>query len=128
MLKEKASNTALVVDDSSFSRDFIARILESLEVIVETAKDGCEAFEKIKQREYNLVISDLNMPQMDGLQLLKKVKSHRPNTHFIVVSAQCQGKLRQDLIAEGSDRVFAKGEVRNLRRYLKARLGPLASI
>ena len=73
----------LVADDSSMARAFIKRTLEmvcSEDVEVIEARDGEDAFAQMKAQQPDLLITDLNMPVMDGASLLKRVKSS-PRLH-----------------------------------------------
>lgn len=77
----------LIVDDSKTARMFIRRCLEISgfqEADFEEAENGMVAIESLKKNPADLVVSDLNMPQMDGEELLKKIKSS-PRLHDIPV-------------------------------------------
>jgi two-component system, chemotaxis family, chemotaxis protein CheY len=69
----------LIVDDSAAIRKILQRVLSQTNLplgkIVE-AGDGREALEAIKQAKVDLILSDINMPNMDGLQLLSELKSN----------------------------------------------------
>ncbi len=77
----------LIVDDE----DNIRLILESVFVDaghqVETAKDGLQALEKMKQFRAEVVLLDKNMPQMDGLKVLQQIKKFYPNTVVVMITA-----------------------------------------
>ena len=67
----------LIVDDFSTMRRIIRNILKQLEFInVEEAEDGSVALEKLKDADYDLLITDWNMPNMTGLDLLKEVRAN----------------------------------------------------
>ncbi len=67
----------LIVDDFSTMRRIIRNILKQLEFInVEEAENGSAAFEKLKDADYDLLITDWNMPNMTGLDLLKEVRAN----------------------------------------------------
>ena len=67
----------LIVDDFSTMRRIIRNILKQLEFInVEEAEDGSVAFEKLKDADYDLLITDWNMPNMTGLDLLKEIRAN----------------------------------------------------
>ena len=67
----------LIVDDFSTMRRIIKNILKQLEFInVEEAEDGSVAFEKLKDADYDLLITDWNMPNMTGLDLLKEIRAN----------------------------------------------------
>ena len=63
----------LVVDDEKVIREILADFLSMEGYVVHTVEDGVAALEELKQRSYNLVISDLKMPNMGGLELLAKI-------------------------------------------------------
>lgn len=65
----------LVVDDSKFFRELILDVLKPLEATLLTAADGVEALEIIRRERPDLVLLDLNLPRMDGYQLIREVKS-----------------------------------------------------
>jgi two-component system chemotaxis response regulator CheY len=74
----KNGKKILVVDDSSLMRSFAKGSLERLKLNnVTEAGDGVEALVELKKAKYDLILSDLNMPNMDGLELLKAVRSDR---------------------------------------------------
>jgi two-component system chemotaxis response regulator CheY len=69
----------LIVDDSAAIRKILQRVLRQAEVPVGDlleAGDGLEAIEVLKTRQVGLILSDINMPNMDGLQLLSELKAH----------------------------------------------------
>ncbi len=70
------STTILVVDDSATVRKFVALSLEMQGFSVVQAADGSDALEKLAQQEVSLVITDLNMPQMDGLELVASLREN----------------------------------------------------
>jgi two-component system, NtrC family, response regulator AtoC len=77
----------LVADDEPGLREFIADALELDEHDVVTAPDGKAAAKLLDERSFELVITDLKMPGMDGLALLRKVKAEQPETEVIVMTA-----------------------------------------
>lgn len=85
----KDSLKVMVVDDMSTSRGLILQALEELKVKnVDFRKDGASALQTLVANPVHLVISDYNMPEMDGLGLLQKLRENR-NTQrigFILIS------------------------------------------
>jgi two-component system chemotaxis response regulator CheY len=66
----------LIVDDFSTMRRIVKNLLRQLGYEnIEEAEDGAQAYSKLKSGNYGFVISDWNMPNMDGLELLKKIRS-----------------------------------------------------
>jgi DNA-binding NtrC family response regulator len=78
----------LVVDDEAPVRDMIKKGLSQMGGYnVEVAKNGLEAIEKIEKDVFDLVLTDLKMPEMDGLELLKTLKGIRPEVMVILLTA-----------------------------------------
>ncbi|MFD0699592.1 sigma-54-dependent transcriptional regulator [Myroides pelagicus] len=78
----------LIVEDESSIRRVLKKILEeeSSSYQVDVAEDGEEGLEKIKAEDYDLVISDIKMPKMDGEELLVAAKKLKPETVFVMIS------------------------------------------
>src|SRR5437867_3505210 len=68
----------LVAEDSPSGRKQLQQLLESqLGVVVETVANGSEALEALSERPYSIVITDLKMPHLDGMQLIEEVQKRR---------------------------------------------------
>src|SRR5690349_17342852 len=76
----------LVVDDEKFIRDIIADFLGMEGYIVRTAEDGTSAVNELERARYDIVISDLKMPKMGGLDLLKEVSRTHPDTLTVIMT------------------------------------------
>jgi DNA-binding NtrC family response regulator len=77
----------LVVDDESSQRSALASIIERWGYKVETASDGVEALRKLQTFEADVLVTDLNMPNMDGKALLAEARKSWPNVPAIVLTA-----------------------------------------
>lgn len=77
----------IIIDDEKNIRDALRDILEYEGYEVDEAKDGEDALEKIKNNDYQVALCDINMPKMDGLELLLKVGKTGSDTQFVMVSA-----------------------------------------
>jgi len=78
----------LVVDDEASIREMLQKGLSQMgEFNVETAQNGAEAIEKIGKEIFDLVLTDLKMPEMDGLELLKNIKGTKPEVMVILMTA-----------------------------------------
>ncbi|MCH5332335.1 MAG: chemotaxis-specific protein-glutamate methyltransferase CheB [Agathobacter sp.] len=78
----------LVIDDSALVRRVLCDIINSDNNFqaIDSCRDGLEAYEVLKQKRYDAVILDVNMPRMDGLQLLEKLKKDGIKVTAVVVS------------------------------------------
>lgn len=77
----------LVVDDEKEIRDSLSLILGEAGYEVDTASDGAEGFRKILERNFDVLITDLEMPEMKGLEWIEKVVSTSPMTAIIIITA-----------------------------------------
>jgi len=80
--------TVLVVDDEPHIKDFLGELLEFQGLKALKAADGMEAWQIFQSSpEIDLVVSDIAMPKMNGLDLLKKIKENRPQLPVILITA-----------------------------------------
>ena len=85
----------LVVDDDPYMRTSLMDCLVSCGYAVETAIDGADALGKFRRGVYEMVITDIRMPKMGGLDLLKAVKGQAPETPVIVITAYDSDTARE---------------------------------
>ena len=91
----------LIVDDSASIRKILQRVLKQTDLPFgefQEAGDGTEAVAILEKRSFGLIISDINMPQMDGLQLLARIKEmpHLKSVPVIMVTTEGgQGKVME---------------------------------
>ena len=78
----------LIVEDEEYERTGLAELLLGWGYRAETAKDGQEGLEKISQWSPSIVVTDLKMPRMGGLELLERISSEANTIAVIVVTAQ----------------------------------------
>jgi len=78
----------LIIEDEASIRRVLAKILseESDTYTVEDAEDGISGYEKIKNTDYDLVLCDIKMPKMDGVELLEAVKKIKPEIPIVMIS------------------------------------------
>jgi two-component system response regulator PilR (NtrC family) len=77
----------LVVDDEESIREFLDIMLKKEGFEVTLAEDGKRALELLKKKSFNMIISDLQMPNMTGIELLKQSKDVAPDTVFMMITA-----------------------------------------
>ncbi len=84
----------LIVDDSAAIRKILQRVLSQANLgvgkVIEAA-DGREALDAVKQQPVGLILSDINMPNMDGLQFLGELRSHEQWKHVPVLMISTEG-------------------------------------
>lgn len=78
----------LIVDDNSDHRMILSSTLKSLGYHnIVTANNGEKALERLKQKSFDLIIADIFMPVINGIDLLKKIKNIAPKASFIICTA-----------------------------------------
>jgi CheY-like chemotaxis protein len=96
----------LMVDDDPFVRDMVGFILQSNDYIVETADNGLEALEKFQRGSAHVIITDMHMPEMDGLTLIQEVRKTDPDIAIILMT----GNDDASAVAKGADECIVKDE------------------
>jgi len=84
----------LIVDDSAAIRKILQRVLRQTELPIGTvyeAGDGAEALEALRQQSVGLILSDINMPNMDGLEFLTKVRAEEAWQKLPIVMVSTEG-------------------------------------
>ena len=100
----------LVVDDNMITRKLISNMLASEKYHVLTAENGVEALEIVPQEELDLIITDFHMPQMDGITLVKNLKS-QPSTRnipIIMLTAENEVESEVEVLGAGADDYLVK--------------------
>ena len=92
----------LVVDDDQGMREFLDIVLSREGFQVITAADGKEAFSLCRKNDFDLAITDLKMPKIDGIALLKKIKETSPQTPVIVITGYASGETAISAMQEGA--------------------------
>ena len=111
----------LVVDDSSLARRTIRQLLEDGGHTVEEATDGAQAIERYFLNRHDLVILDMVMEGMYGLEVLMKFKQLNPDVRVIVVTADIQNATKSEARAAGAAALINKPVVRDeLNRVVDA--------
>lgn len=80
-------NRILVVDDDSLMRDFLKETLERSGYSVDLASTGEEALESIQEKDYEIILSDIRMPSMSGMEVLRMTKEYLPDAEVIMMTA-----------------------------------------
>ncbi|TAK81869.1 MAG: response regulator [Aquabacterium sp.] len=90
-------HSILAVDDSASMRQMVAFTLKSAGYNVVEAVDGQDAFEKAGQRNFDLVLTDQNMPRMDGISLTKKLRENPQfkATPILILTTESSDQMKQ---------------------------------
>ena len=101
----------LIVDDSETTRQIEKSILENVDFVVDEAVDGIDALEKAKAKQYDLILTDKDMPRMTGLVLLDNLRrmEQYKDVPVVIVSADQSPKTIADFKALGANEVITKG-------------------
>ncbi|MBZ4660503.1 MAG: sigma-54-dependent Fis family transcriptional regulator [Desulfacinum sp.] len=119
-MADPAGARILVVDDERSMREFLEIMLQKDGYEVHCAADGLEAMECLKERKFDLVITDIRMKPVDGLEVLKQTKSLSPSTVVIIISAYASTETAVAAMKEGAydylPKPFKIDEMRNVIR------------
>ncbi len=138
-MKNMSDRKILVVEDDPILRQFIGDVLKRKGCNVTSAENGLIALEEIKKKDFDLIISDLKMDGMDGLELLSKVKETSPSPEMIIITAYGSVSTAVEAMKKGAfdyitkpvelkeldiviDRVFEHQKLVNENRYLRKEL------
>ncbi|MDC1107274.1 sigma-54 dependent transcriptional regulator [Prolixibacteraceae bacterium] len=92
----------LVIDDERSIRNSLKDILSFEDYDVDTAEDGQQAIEKIKNNKYKIIFCDIKMPQMDGIEVLERSIPIAPETSFIMISGHGNIDTAVECIKKGA--------------------------
>ena len=116
----------MIIDDEEEIRLSLSKIVEQLDLIPLTAQDGLEALNLLKSKKIDLIITDLMMPQMDGLKFIVKSKEINPRIPIAVISGYGDAKNASFALTRGAfnfiTKPFTIKEVENvIRKGLRLR-------
>ena len=94
--------TILIVDDEKNTREGLRRGLEPLGYEVRVAADAAEALDTLKSGDIDLMLTDLRMPGMDGLELIKRAQNASPETQIIMLTAYPDHKTAVEAMKHGA--------------------------
>jgi DNA-binding response OmpR family regulator len=112
------TNCVLIVDDEKNIRLTLARTLEAIALQTDSAMNGADALEKLKQQEYVLMLLDIKMPGMDGIAVLAETRRLRPHMPVIMITAHGTINNAVEALKLGAvdfiQKPFAPQEIREL--------------
>ena len=119
--------TILIVDDSEFVRSYHSYVLEQAHFQVITAVDGSDGLEKLYSNACDLVLTDINMSNMDGYEFIRRVRADGKYSFLpiIIVSTESEGKDKTRGFEAGANLYLVKPSspemmVENIRLILAA--------
>jgi ATP-dependent Lon protease len=126
----------LVVDDEEIARTNLEYILKKEGYQVATAANGLEAMEILKTREFELILTDLKMEKMDGIQLLESVKRIAPFTETVMITGYATVSSAVDALKKGAAHYLPKPidldelrttvrQVRDKKRFMQMTRSPI---
>jgi len=103
----------LVAEDNMINQKLVKQILQRYGIEVDLANDGLQAFEKIKNRKYDLILMDIQMPVMDGIEATHEIINYEneeslPHTPIVALTANALKGDRERFLDEGLDEYIAK--------------------
>ena len=98
----------LIVDDDENIRKVLTTILEDEGYVVEAVENGKRAIEKTKRNFYNLVLIDIRLPDMEGIELLTKMKDTVPKTRKIIITGYPTLQNAIEAVNKGADAYILK--------------------
>ncbi|OHB75486.1 MAG: response regulator receiver protein [Planctomycetes bacterium RBG_16_55_9] len=112
------TNKILIVDDEKNIRMTIRQSLADMNVQTDTAVNGEEALSKLKDADFGLVLLDLRMPGMDGMEVLEKLRKDRPDIRVVIITAHGTIDSAVDAMKLGAvdfiQKPFTPQEIRDL--------------
>ena len=98
----------LIVDDEPSITDLLDSFLGSQGYLCETATDGKAALERVSQNHFDVVITDILMPEMDGITLTRKLSKQFPNLFIMVMTGYYDENSMERAIAAGAHEFIKK--------------------
>ena len=121
-MTKNSSKKILIVDDNPNMSVLLSDILEIFEYEGAQAEDGEEALTKLKNDDFAMVFTDLRMPKMDGIDLLKAIKNQHPELPVVVITGYSLGETQNILLTERADgflnKPFKVNEIKDLLERL----------
>jgi CheY-like chemotaxis protein len=104
------SSTIVIADDATDVRVLLRTMLEAEGfTVVGEAGNGEEALSVVEKHQPDLLVLDLSMPVMDGLQAIPEIRERSPNTRILVLSGFVSPEVKAEVLGAGADACIEKG-------------------
>jgi CheY-like chemotaxis protein len=100
--------TVLVADDNDVAQRLCRRVLEKAGYNVLIATDGLQAVEVAMSQRPAMILMDVAMPGIDGIEAMKRIKAQIPNQPIVIASAHSMASDRERFLAAGADDILSK--------------------
>ncbi len=98
----------MVVDDEAIVGKRLKPSLEREGYEVETFGDGTSALERMAQKEFDIIVTDVRMDDVDGMQILEHVRAHSPRSKVIIITGYATVELAREALVKGAFDFIAK--------------------
>ena len=114
----------LIVEDEDLIISTVEALLQKMKINYDTAKNGKEAIEKFKNEKFDLIITDIFMPVMDGFQLIEEIKKIHSDIPIIVISGYIDNETVRKIKNLGANEYIEKpfsllDVKKSIEKYLK---------
>jgi DNA-binding NtrC family response regulator len=109
-MTQKTTTKVLVVEDHALSREMYCQVLTSAGYMVRSASDGPNALGHMEETRFDVVLTDLSMPQMDGLELLTKIRDRWPDSRVVLHSHHLTWRITRFAQVEGAYACLSKSD------------------
>lgn len=106
----------LIVEDEKLIRNSLQQAFDWKRMgfqVVGAVSDGCQALKYLDSRSVDVILSDIKMPEMDGIELMKRVKSHHPDIEFVLLTAYSDFEYAKKALAYGAFAYILKLDLMN---------------
>ncbi|PAM92444.1 hypothetical protein B4N84_23165 [Flavobacterium sp. IR1] len=106
--EENLTRKALIVDDNRINQVVTRRILEKKDFECKVAGDGFQAIEMLKNEAFGLVLMDVNMPGLSGMETTQKIREFNPTVPIIALTAVEIQEMREEILNSGMNDIIVK--------------------
>lgn len=109
MIKRTIPLRILLVDDERYMRVFVGRVLSGyINCTVVEARDGQEAIDQCRATDPELIMLDINMPRVDGVQALAQIRAFKPDTPIVMLTSISEEAIVEECVTNGASSFIRK--------------------